>query len=38
MTDAAPIRCDYLVIGGGVAGASVAYWLAPHGDVVVLER
>ena len=29
---------DFLVIGGGIAGASVAYWLAPHGSVVVLER
>ncbi|MDR0479057.1 MAG: FAD-binding oxidoreductase, partial [Burkholderiaceae bacterium] len=29
---------DYLVIGAGIAGASAAYWLAPHGHVVVLER
>jgi D-arginine dehydrogenase len=29
---------DYLIIGGGIAGASVACWLAPHGRVVVLER
>ena len=29
---------DYLVIGAGIAGASVAYWLAPHGRVVLLER
>ena len=29
---------DFLVIGAGIAGASVAYWLAPHGKVVVLER
>jgi D-arginine dehydrogenase len=29
---------DFIVIGGGIAGASVAYWLAPHGRVVVLER
>ncbi len=35
----APNRhAQYLVIGGGIAGASVAYWLAPHGSVVVLER
>lgn len=29
---------DYLVIGGGIAGASVGYWLAPHGHVLLLER
>lgn len=29
---------DFLVIGAGIAGASVAYWLAPHGRVLVLER
>ena len=32
------VDCDFLVIGAGIAGASVAYWLAPHGRVVVLER
>src|SRR3982751_2312099 len=31
-------RADFLVIGGGIAGASVGYWRAPHGRVVVLER
>lgn len=30
--------CDFLVVGAGIAGASVAYHLAPHGRVVVLER
>jgi D-arginine dehydrogenase len=30
--------CDFLVIGAGIAGASVAHFLAPHGRVVVLER
>ncbi|WP_035883938.1 NAD(P)/FAD-dependent oxidoreductase [Cupriavidus metallidurans] len=34
----APLRSDFLVIGAGIAGASVAYWLAPHGSVTVLER
>lgn len=31
-------NADFLVIGAGIAGASVAYFLAPHGRVVVLER
>ena len=29
---------DFLIIGGGIAGASVAYFLAPHGRVTLLER
>ena len=29
---------DFLIIGGGIAAASVGYWLAPHGRVVLLER
>jgi len=29
---------DYIVIGGGMAGCSAAYFLSPHGRVVVLER
>lgn len=29
---------DFIVIGAGIAGASVAHWLAPHGRVTVLER
>ncbi|MCX2865476.1 FAD-dependent oxidoreductase [Paucibacter sp. PLA-PC-4] len=32
------ISADCLVIGGGIAGASVARWLAPHARTVVLER
>lgn len=31
-------RADFLIIGGGIAAASVGYWLAPHGRVVLLER
>ncbi len=29
---------DFLVIGGGIAGAAAAYELATHGTVVLLER
>lgn len=29
---------DFIVVGAGIAGASVAYFLAPHGRVVLLER
>ena len=32
------LSADYLIIGAGIAGASAAYWLAPHGRVIVLER
>jgi D-arginine dehydrogenase len=31
-------HADFLIIGGGIAGASAGYFLAPHGRVVVLER
>ena len=31
-------NADFVIIGGGIAGASMAYWLAPHARVVVLER
>lgn len=30
-------RADFVVIGGGIAGASAAYELAAHGSVVLLE-
>jgi D-arginine dehydrogenase len=30
-------RADFVVIGGGIAGASAAYELAAHGNVVLLE-
>ncbi len=33
-----PQQADFLIIGGGIAGASVAYWLSPHGRVILLER
>ncbi len=32
------MNCDYLIIGGGIAGASAGYWLAEKGSVVLLER
>jgi D-arginine dehydrogenase len=31
-------RADFIIIGAGIAGASVACWLAPHARVIVLER
>lgn len=31
-------EADFLIVGGGMAGASVGYWLAPHGRTVLLER
>lgn len=34
MTD----RYDFLIIGGGIAGAGAAYGLAPHGRTLLLER
>ena len=30
--------CDFLIVGAGIAGASVGHFLAPHGRTVVLER
>jgi D-arginine dehydrogenase len=32
------VHCDWLIVGAGIAGASLAYRLAPRGRVVVLER
>ncbi len=34
----ATVQADCIVIGGGIAGASVANWLAPHARTIVLER
>src|SRR3954471_24083353 len=31
-------RADFLIIGGGIAAASVGHWLAPHAEVILLER
>jgi FAD-dependent oxidoreductase domain-containing protein 1 len=39
--DIYPIMCDFLIVGGGVMGASVAYWLTRFhtgSKVVVVER
>ncbi len=32
------LDADIVVIGAGIAGTSVAYWLAPHARVLLLER
>ncbi|SDX22995.1 Glycine/D-amino acid oxidase [Collimonas sp. OK242] len=32
------MQADYIIIGAGIAGASIAYWLAPHARVIILER
>jgi D-arginine dehydrogenase len=32
------VDIDFLIVGGGIAGASVGYWLAPHGRTLVLEK
>ena len=32
------VGADFLIVGGGIAGASLACFLAPHARVVVLER
>src|SRR5579863_356656 len=33
-----PMTTDFLIVGGGIAGASAGYFLAERGRVVVLER
>ncbi len=40
-SEALPSRCDVAVVGGGIAGVSVAYWLRqfdPSLDVAIIER
>ncbi len=32
------MHADYIVIGAGIAGTSIAYWLSKHERVIVLER
>jgi len=32
------LTADYIIIGAGIAGASIAYWLAPHAKVILLEQ
>lgn len=34
------IECDYLIVGGGITGVSVAYFLAVHGakNIVLIEK
>ena len=31
-------HADFIIIGGGIAGASTGFWLSQHGKVRVLER
>ena len=33
-----PQDADFLIVGSGIAAASVGYWLAPHGRVLLVER
>ena len=35
---AAPAEVDFLVVGAGIAGASIAYWLAREASVLLVER
>jgi D-arginine dehydrogenase len=32
------ISADFLIIGAGIAGSAIAYWLAPHAKVLLLEQ
>ena len=31
-------QADFIIIGGGIAGASTGFWLSRHAKVIVLER
>lgn len=31
-------HCDFIIIGAGIAGASIGHFLAPHGRCLMLER
>lgn len=31
-------QADFIIIGGGIAGASTGFWLSQHARVIVLER
>ena len=33
-----PLDSDAIIIGAGIAGTSVAYFMSPHAKVRVLER
>ncbi|MCX4159818.1 MULTISPECIES: FAD-dependent oxidoreductase [Paraburkholderia] len=32
------LTSDYIVIGAGIAGASISSFLAPHGAITLLEQ
>ncbi len=32
------LECDFLIVGAGIAGASIGHFLAAHGRTIVLER
>ncbi|KRB66364.1 NAD(P)/FAD-dependent oxidoreductase [Noviherbaspirillum sp. Root189] len=38
MSAANSLKADYIIIGAGIAGASIAYWLAPHANIILLEQ
>jgi D-arginine dehydrogenase len=38
MTASTGHEADFIIIGGGIAGAAAGHWLAPHARVTLLER